>query len=97
MSTDQDQKSPIQNLAYAAVAGQIGCTMVILVFGAMFLGLWLDAQFGVKGPFTIILLLLSIPISLAVVLFLALRAVRAIQPPEVGEASRSENIGNKEE
>lgn len=103
MSTDQDQKHRpdqqvrMQNLAYAAVAGQVGCTTVILIIGALLVGLWLDAQFGVKGPFTIILLLLSIPISLYLVLRIALGAVRAIRPPEVGEASGLEDTGMKEE
>jgi MFS-type transporter involved in bile tolerance (Atg22 family) len=97
VSTDQDQKPRLQNVAYAAVAGQVGCTMVILILGAMLLGLWLDAQFGVKGPFTIILLLLSIPISLYLVLRISLRAVRAIQPPAVEGAGRAGNSGMKEE
>lgn len=97
MSTDQDQNYRMQNLAYAAVAGQVGCTTVILVIGALLAGLWLDAQFGVKGPFTIILLLLSIPLSLVLVLRIALGAVRAIRPPEVGQGSGSEDSGMKEE
>ena len=103
MDTDQDQKTRtdqqvrMQNLAYAAVAGQVGCTTVILIIGALLLGLWLDSQFGVKGPFTIILLLLSIPISLYLVLRIALGAVRAIRPAETEETSGSTDAGMKEE
>jgi hypothetical protein len=109
VSTDQDQNPHpdqqvqtdsqlrMQNLAYAAVAGQVGCTTVILIIGALLVGLWLDAQFGVKGPFTIILLLLSIPISLFLVLRIALGAVRAIRRPEVGEVSGLKHTGMKEE
>jgi predicted lipid-binding transport protein (Tim44 family) len=99
VSTDQDQKPRLQNLAYAAVAGQVGCVMVILIFGALFLGLWLDSQFGVRGPFTIILLLLSIPISLFLVIRMALRAVRSIQPQDTtNEMSRGQYYsGMKEE
>jgi len=86
-----------QNLALAAVAGQVGCSTVVLIFFALFAGLWLDAQFGVKGPFTIILLLLSIPVSLYLVLRMALGAVRAIQPPAAETENGSGAVRVKED
>lgn len=86
-----------RNLALAAVAGQVGCSTVVLIFLALFAGLWLDAQFGVKGPFTIILLLLSIPVSLFLVLRMALGAVRAIQPPAAEAENGSKAVRVKED
>jgi len=86
-----------RNLALATVAGQVGCSTVVLIFFALFAGLWLDAQFGVKGPFTIILLLLSIPVSLFLVLRMALGAVRAIQPPAAETENGSGAVHVKED
>jgi hypothetical protein len=72
----------IRNLAYAGVAALVGLVCLFIVFTALFLGLWLDAQFRVRGVFTIILLILSVPISLFSMLRLALWAVRKIQPQQ---------------
>jgi len=79
---NQNRVRYARNLVLAATAGQVGCTTVVLVLGALFLGLWLDSLLGVKGPFTIILLVASIPVSLYLVMRMALRAARAIQGPE---------------
>jgi len=71
----------MKNLAYAAVAAQAGCWTLGIVLIALFAGLFLDSQFQVRGPFTIGLVLLSIPLSLFVMLRVALGAIRRIQPP----------------
>lgn len=71
----------VKNLSLAAVAAQAGCATLIIVFSAMFLGLWLDSQAGQRGPFTFGLLLLSVPVSLYAMLRIALGAIRLIDPP----------------
>ena len=71
----------MRNLGLAAVAGQAGCITLIIVFSAMFLGLWLDAQFDQRGPFTFGLLLLSVPVSLYAMLRIALVAISKIDLP----------------
>jgi F0F1-type ATP synthase assembly protein I len=53
--------------------------MIIVI--ALFIGIALDAHFGVRGVFTIGLLLLSIPFSLFVMVRIALGAVGRISPP----------------
>ncbi|NPV66336.1 MAG: AtpZ/AtpI family protein [Anaerolineae bacterium] len=69
-----------RNLTYAAIAGQAGLVTILVVFIALFAGLWLDAQFGLRGPFTIGLLALSVPVSLFLMVRLALSATGAIRP-----------------
>jgi hypothetical protein len=81
LSSEPEQSPRARNLALAAVAGQAGVSTVVLVIIALLLGLWLDSVFGVKGPFTIGLLVLSVPLSLGVMLRIALSATKAIQPP----------------
>lgn len=69
------------NLGYAAVAGQAGCFTLAITLIALFIGLWLDSRFGVRGPFTIGLLVLSVPLSLFIMLRIAMGAIRRISPP----------------
>lgn len=84
-----DQRpSRIKNLSYAALAGQAGCASVVLIFIALFAGLWLDNQLGLRGPFTIGLLLLSIPISLFAMVRIALGMLNQIQPPPRNRARK---------
>lgn len=82
-----------RNLAYAAIAGQAGLVTILVVFIALFAGLWLDAQFGLRGPFTIGLLVLSVPFSLFLMVRLALSATGAIRParPEESETIAKED------
>lgn len=70
----------LKNLGLAAIAGQAGCATLVIVFAALFIGLWLDTQFGRRGPFTFALLCLSIPVSLYAMLRLTMSAIERINP-----------------
>ncbi len=72
-----------KNLSLAAVAGQSGCATVIIVFGALLIGFWLDAQFDQRGLFIFGALILSIPVSIVVMLRIALGAISRITPTPV--------------
>ncbi len=76
-----------KNLSLAAVAGQSGCATVIIVFTALFVGLWLDARLDQRGLFTFGVLICSIPVSLVVMLVIALNAIKRISPPQIAEIS----------
>ncbi len=71
----------IRNLGLAAVAAQAGCVTLIIVFSAMLLGLWLDAQFDQRGPFTFAVLILSVPVSLYAMIRIAVAAISRIDLP----------------
>ncbi|GIL09371.1 MAG: hypothetical protein BroJett033_8820 [Chloroflexota bacterium] len=71
----------LHNLSYAALAGQAGCVTLLVVFGALLAGLWLDARLGQRGPCVFGLLIVSVPVSLALMLRVALGAIRRITPP----------------
>jgi len=75
-------KTRAMNLTFAAVAGQAGCLTLIIVFGALLGGLWLDSQLGQSGLCVFGMLILSIPVSLFAMLRLALSAISKIQLPE---------------
>jgi hypothetical protein len=67
------------NLSVAAIGAQAGCTTLVIVFCALFLGLWLDSLFDQRGPCTFGLLILSIPVSLTAMLRVTLRAIERLQ------------------
>jgi len=87
------QPSRIKNLSLAAIAGLAGIVVVIIVVASLLLGMWLDAQTGRRGPFTVGVVVLSIPITLFVVFRLVLWLVSAIQPPPKDEQDTSHRGG----
>ena len=78
-----------RNLGLAAVAGQAGCWTILIVFAALFIGLWLDSQIGQRGLCTFGLVIISIPVSLMVMLRIAVSAIRRIDPPDVNTDQES--------
>lgn len=51
-----------------------------MVFVALFAGLWLDAHFGLKGPFTVGLIIISVPVTLFIVFRIVLGLLQRIEP-----------------
>ncbi len=86
--------SRAKNLTLVVIAAQAGCATLLIVFPALFIGLWLDAQMGQRGPFTIGLLILSVPLSLYLMVRIALGAVRRMVPrlPEREAPPESEEV-----
>lgn len=75
----KDRKTRIMNLTLAGVAGQVGCLTLVIILAAVFGGLWLDNYYQTKPMFTIGLLVVSIPISLVVMLFVVRLAISKIK------------------
>jgi F0F1-type ATP synthase assembly protein I len=71
----------VRNLALASVAGQSGCMTVIVIFMALFGGMFLDARLNTHPVFTIGLVLVSVPVSLYMMIRLLLSSVAAIKHP----------------
>lgn len=51
-----------------------------MVFVALFVGLWLDARFGVKGLFTVGMVIISVPVTLFIVFRIVLGLLKRIEP-----------------
>lgn len=77
---EKDRRQQIINLTIAGIAGQVGCLTLIIVLLAVFGGIWLDARLGTRPWFTLGLLVLSIPISLAAMFYVVKTAVSKIKP-----------------
>ncbi len=72
----------MRNMALAVVAGQAGCSTLVVVLGALFVGLYLDSHLGTRPILTIGLLIVSVPVSLYAMVRLILSSVAAIVHPE---------------
>ncbi len=82
------------NLTIAGVAAQVGCLTLIIVLAAVFTGIWLDARFDSKPWFTLGLVAVSIPVSLAVmfaIVRLAISKIKAI--PDTPKTHPTEGTG----
>jgi hypothetical protein len=97
MSKEQKQSVRLTNMAFAVAASQAGCFSLVIVLIALFVGIWLDSQFQVKGPFTIGVLIVSVPISLFVMVRIALGSVKNIAPPPPKKNSQSNRSTYSEE
>ncbi len=98
MSTDEPKKKQDRfNLLIAAVTGQVGCLTLVIVIGAVLGGLALDSKLGTKPWFTIGLIVVSIPVSLALMFFVVRKTVSKIktsEPPR--KRSEEDGIGKED-
>ena len=84
MSQDEqpqrDQAQYAFNLTLAAVAGQVGCLTLVIIFVALFGGLWLDNVLETRPLFTLVLLLGSIPVTIILMFWVVRKATSRIKP-----------------
>ncbi len=78
-----------KNLALAGMLSQVGCVTVVIVVGALLLGLWVDSIFKTRPVFIVVFLLLSIPVSLYSLVRVALSTAAQFQN-EVKSEERKE-------
>ena len=53
----------------AGVVGQVGCLILLVILGTMLLGWGLDEFLGTRPAMMLIMLLVSVPISIAAIFF----------------------------
>lgn len=71
-----------RNLALAGMVSQVGCVTIVIVVGALLVGLWLDSRWDTRPVMTIVLLLLSIPVSMYSLVRIALSTAHQFQTPQ---------------
>jgi hypothetical protein len=83
------------NLALAAVAGQVGCLTIAIIFLALLAGRWLDGRFNSSPLFTIVLMAGSVPVTL-VLMFWVVKSVTAryMKTPDQGSKEIEEGSGS---
>ncbi len=76
---EPERKQSFINLTLAIVAGQVGFLTLVIVLGAVLGGLWLDSRFGTRPVITLLLVVISIPVSVLVMLAVVRSAVSRIK------------------
>jgi hypothetical protein len=85
-----DRNRYVLNMSLAGVAGQVGCVTVLIVFGSLFAGIWLDRWLGTRPLLTVGLLLGSVPVTIFIMFWLVKSAVSKIQPAVPAQTSQKE-------
>lgn len=81
----------------ASVAGQAGCLTLVVIFIALFAGLWLDRYFDSQPLFTIVILVGSVPVTLFLMFWVVRAATSRIKPARDQQATQEEpNLGRKD-
>ncbi len=80
---------------------QVGCGTIVVILGALALGLWIDHHFGTRPWATLTLILSSIPVSLWIVGRLAWQAAKEAQrqmgTPPASDASTETDLSPPDE
>ena len=77
-----DQKNVSRTYAAMGLALQVGCLAVVIAVGSLLIGLWLDQTFGTKPRWSLICVVVSVPVNLFVVLRITQFLVARIIPPD---------------
>lgn len=68
-------------VALASAVSQVGCVTVVVILGALVAGLALDNALDTQPIFTLLLVIGSIPVSLYLLVRIALSATAQLTPP----------------
>lgn len=77
----------------AAIAGQVGCVTLVIVFAALLGGLLLDRLLDSRPIFTILLMVGSVPVTLVVTFWLVRKATSGMHL----DSSNKSTVRNEEE
>ncbi len=78
--TKNDRQQYNFNLVMAAVSGQVGCFTILIIFVALFAGIYLDRVYQTKPLFTILLMIGSIPVTVWLMYRIVKSATSKIKP-----------------
>ena len=73
-NSDQNRAQRAYNLTLAAVAGQVGCLTLTIIIVALFGGLWIDSRLDTRPLATIILMVVSVPITVVTMIWVVKKA-----------------------
>ena len=96
----QPEKSPYEyvfNMQVAAIAGQVGCATLAIVFAALLGGIFLDRFLSTKPIFTILLMVGSVPVTLVVMFWIVRRATSRMNLGKAKGSAPNENKTDFEE
>ena len=81
-----------RSLSYVAVGGEVGCLTLLIIILALVAGIGLDRLLDTKPLFTIGLVLGSIPLTLILTVWVALRSVKNLTKTSTTTMSAKSNM-----
>ena len=84
------------NLTLAAIVGQVGCLTLVIILIALFGGLWLDNRFDTRPWLTVILVIGSVPVSIAAMFWVVRKATSRITYNSVQKTEGIEEESGRE-
>lgn len=81
MSSGNDRQQVTFVAVLATTVAQVGCVTVFVILGALAVGLALDKALDTRPLFTLVLVLASIPVSLYLLVQIALSGAAQLTPP----------------
>lgn len=78
------------NLGLASLAGLSGCVSIIVIFGGLLIGFTLDHLLGTRPLFTILVIVLSVPLALWLMVQLALRSTKTLESRQWGNRAEQD-------
>ncbi|MBI2758237.1 MAG: AtpZ/AtpI family protein [Chloroflexi bacterium] len=79
MTQSDNKNRNVINTVLIVLVGQVGCLTLVIILASVFGGLWLDQNFQTKPLFTLTFLFAGIPLSVALMLFVARRTLARIK------------------
>lgn len=87
-------KQKLLNLTLVGIVSQVGCLTLVIILASLFLGLFLDSRFNTRPWFTIGLVVVSIPVSLVLMVYVVRTAVKKLKPENSKQTKQEEhNLG----
>ena len=87
-------KQKLLNLTLVGIVSQVGCLTLVIILASLFLGLFLDSRFNTRPWFTIGLVIVSVPVSLVLMVFVVRTAVKKLKPENSKQTKQEEhNLG----
>ncbi len=78
------------NMTIAAVISQVGFLTLLVIFIALFAGLWLDNHFGTRPAFTAGLLIVSVPFTVFGMFWIVRKATAKMKPLDKENSSQED-------
>ena len=76
--SDKDDRNGFNTLLIVLV-GQMGCLTLVVILVTVLSGLWLDNTFHTKPIFTLVLLLVGIPISVILMVYVGRKTLARLK------------------
>jgi hypothetical protein len=93
--TEKHSRQRTLNLVLVGVLSQVGFLTLIIIFLALFGGLWLDNIFETRPFWTILLMVLSVPVTLFVMFWVVRKATARLIPTEgLDDKSKQEEVNS---